>query len=258
MQSMCKSVLQGFTELQWESLMHQPPYVLLDLTREFYTGIPPKAKNMLEPTFSVVRGRIVSFSAEKINEVLHLPNVEDQLEDKVLQASQDGLDKLLRVLCVPGSEWVKDKPNIFKVRCTSLKPVLKALSLWVMNSLLPTTRNLFWHKERLFPLEGIMCSQKINVGKLVEREILSCARRTVGSLFFLNLIRLLCEAKEVHRFDQEEEDYPLDPKVNLDVEMDEGGVRNKEKEEVKHAANEATEKPRNKIREVLNPTKCCS
>lgn len=104
-------------------------------------------KGKPEPTFSVVRGRIVSFSAEKINEVLHLPDVEEKLEDKVLRASQNDMDRLLRVMCVPGTQyWVKDKPKVVKVRRTSLKPVLKALSLWVMSSLLPTTHNLYWHK----------------------------------------------------------------------------------------------------------------
>lgn len=63
------SVLQWFTELQWVTLMHQPLFILLDLAIDFYVGVPPKSKNTPEPNFSIVRDRMVSSAAERINEV---------------------------------------------------------------------------------------------------------------------------------------------------------------------------------------------
>lgn len=79
------------------------------------------------------------------------------------------------------------------------------VSLWIMKSLLPTSHNLYWHKERLFMLERILYTSSTNVWKLMERKIFTCARRTVGGLFFPNLIRLLCEEEDVEIFKNEPE-----------------------------------------------------
>lgn len=116
-----------------------------------------------------------------------------------------------------GTKYVKDKPRVFNVSRTSLKPVLKALFPWVVNSLLSTAHNLFWHKECMFLLDTILFSQKINLGRLMVHEILTCAKRAIESLFFPNLIQFLYEAEEVSRFDEDEVCYPLDPEIYLDV-----------------------------------------
>lgn len=121
---------------------------------------------------------------------MKIHNVEDNFENMVSRATTRDMERVKRVMCVLGTKWVQDKLNIFKVRRTVLKDVLEALSLWVMNSLLQPSHDLYWHKERLFLLEGTLCTSKINVGKVMEREILSCTRRTKGGLCFPNLMKL--------------------------------------------------------------------
>lgn len=99
-----------------------------------------------------------------------------------------------------------------------------------------------------------MSYKKINVGKLMERKILACARRTVGSLFYPNLIRMSCEEEDVPRFDQYKEDFVLDPKVFLsfDEEVKENEEK-KKKEEEKEAdkKNVAEEVPQNNSKLLL-------
>lgn len=101
-----------------------------------------------------------------------------------------------------------------------------------MNTVLPTKHNLYWHKERLFLLKAMIGYQKFNLGQLIEREILACARRSSGLLFYPNLIRLLCEAKNVPRFDQEEKEFALEPEVILSCE-EESKEKEKKEEEVR-------------------------
>lgn len=92
------------------------------------------------------------------------------------------------ILCEPETKWMVKTASEYKVKSTSLKAITKAISLFIMKSILPTTHNLHWQKERLLLLGDMLLQSKINVDKLIERVILARARRKNRNIFFPCLI----------------------------------------------------------------------
>ena len=62
----------------------------------------------------------------------------------------------------------------------------------IRTKLLPTTHIETVNRERLVLLDCILGNKGINVGKLIQHEISSCAFKHKGCLFFPSLITELC------------------------------------------------------------------
>lgn len=102
------------------------------------------------------------------------------------------MEQYLQMLTVPRTEWLVKTASNYRVKGMDLRPIPKVLYLFVRSTILPTTFCGNVHMERLFLLGYILERKSVNIGKLIEREILACARRNKGSLFFPCLIYDLC------------------------------------------------------------------
>ena len=74
----------------------------------------------------------------------------------------------------------------------ALQPLAKVWYHIIRTKLLPTTHIETFSKERLVLLDCILEKKGINVGKLIQQEISSCAFKHKGCLFFPSLITELC------------------------------------------------------------------
>lgn len=70
----------------------------------------------------------------------------------------------------------------------ALRPIAKIWYHFIRTHLIPTTHIETVNKDRLILLHCILEGKKINIGKIIQREISTCAFKPKGCLFFLFLI----------------------------------------------------------------------
>ncbi|KAL5549974.1 hypothetical protein UlMin_000150 [Ulmus minor] len=172
----------------WGKFAEHPSNPIVSLVREFYANITTS-----QQTFSMVRGLKVSFSTALINLYFGLPDLEDEYSVLLEASSRASLDSCLGRLTVEGTAWIKEKGvSVMKCSRPDLHPLAKVWYHIVRTKLLPTTHIETVSKERLLLLDCILEKKGINVGKLIQKEISSCASRQKGCLFFPSLITELC------------------------------------------------------------------
>ena len=74
----------------------------------------------------------------------------------------------------------------------ALKPLAKVWYHFIRTQLLPTTHIGIVSKKCLVLLYCILENKEVNIGKLIQREISTCAFKPKGCLFFPSLITELC------------------------------------------------------------------
>ena len=173
---------------QWGKFAEHPSNPIVSLVREFYANITTS-----QQTFSMVRGLKVSFSAASINLYFELPDLEDDYSVLLEASSRASLDSCLSRLTVDGAAWIKERgESVMKCSRPDLHPLAKIWYHIVRTKLLPTTHIETVSKERLVLLDCILEKKGINVGKIIQKEISSCASKLKGCLFFPSLITELC------------------------------------------------------------------
>ena len=107
--------------------------------------------------------------------------------------SGEELERVLQSVTVEGTNWLPNKgQGIFMCARPNLKPLAKVWYHFIRTRLMPTTHIETVNKERLLLLHCILEGNSINVGKIVQREILGCNLKQKGCLFFSSLISELC------------------------------------------------------------------
>lgn len=172
----------------WKDFAEHPINPIAPLVREFYANVVTGSQ-----TFAMVRGVKVSFSASSINLHLGLAGYEDNFTDFVETVGSDELDRILRELTVEGTGWLPDRgEGVYLCPRPALKPNPKIWYHFIRTRLLPTTHIESVSKERMALLHFILEGKEVNVGKLIQREISTCAFKTKGCLYFPSLITDLC------------------------------------------------------------------
>ncbi|KAL5579151.1 hypothetical protein UlMin_011593 [Ulmus minor] len=173
---------------QWGKFAEHPSNPIVSLVHEFYANIMSN-----QQTFSMVRGLKVSFSVASINLHFGLPDLEDEYNVMLETSSRASLDSCLARLTVEGTTWIKKRgDSVLKCSRPTLQPLAKVWYHIIRTKLLPTTHIETVSKERLVLLDCILEKKGINVGKLIQQEISSCASKHKGCLFFPSLITELC------------------------------------------------------------------
>ena len=85
--------------------------------REFYANYDPAV-----PDSVYIRNQCIPFTAEDINRLYNLPDVEDTFFDTVDDLDDAKLDEILRTLCVEGATWTRASRGSMTFPRTSLKP----------------------------------------------------------------------------------------------------------------------------------------
>lgn len=91
-----------------------PDEVYPKIVREFYSHIT------IDIPFVYVWGISILFDVDKINDYFGLYNVKDEHAKFAKGISEEGLDKVLQDLCVPGTIWDKSKTDQYMIERNSL------------------------------------------------------------------------------------------------------------------------------------------
>lgn len=144
--------------------------------------------NMCLPTpenaFVYVRGKSMLLDENVINNHYYLKNTIDEHTLFLEAIGETGLKKVLQDLCVPGTQWNVPKQDSCTIHQKSLKPFYRVWRHFVKASLSPCTHNSTDSKERMLLLHSVIIGRKINVGRIIFKEIHECAQKNAGSVFF--------------------------------------------------------------------------
>ncbi|XP_073034928.1 uncharacterized protein [Primulina eburnea] len=188
----------------WEKFGAQPRAAVVSIVREFYANAGEKTDDK-----AFVRGKLVSFDSEIINAFLETPEVDDSTF-QALVANPD-YTVIIDTLCHPGAIW---KPVGGSPSCFDEKYLKADNALWYLflaRRMMPVSHKSEVQKERAVVLYAISQGYPINVGKLINSQILiSVNNRHIG-LFFPCLISELCAMAGVVFRDDEEWLQPMKP-----------------------------------------------
>lgn len=159
----------------------------IQLVQEFYANV-----DVANPESVFVHGEYVPLTAEAINIVYNLPDMEDQYGELVDSVDTNQLEEILSTLCIEGAQWSKGKRSALTFPRHMLKPGPRMWYHFLKFRLMPSTHDHVLHKERVVLLYCIMEGHDINVGQLLCEQIRVCARRNSGGLWFPSLITQLC------------------------------------------------------------------
>ncbi|MFQ6648171.1 hypothetical protein Gotur_021200 [Gossypium turneri] len=156
--------------------------------QEFYASL-----NMQDATEVIVRKKKVPLTSKSINDLFNLPDVEeDEYYPMMSNINWDFLQHVLDVVTNPGSQWILRKYGSHSCQREYLKPVAKVWFYFFCYSFMPISHSSTISMERMLLLYAILTEKSINVGKIILKEILDCAKKKVGSVYFPSLITSLC------------------------------------------------------------------
>ena len=156
--------------------------------REFYANIAD------DDSYEVmVRGRAVSYHRDAINELFGI-DVEDlsDYDHLILAPAAEDFDKALQYVATPDSQWCISSGGVRTLMHTALLPEAGIWLNFLKCRLMPTTHDTTVSQERVLLLYCLLAGLSINVGRLICRQITSCAKKKKGKLFFPSLITQLC------------------------------------------------------------------
>lgn len=122
---------------------------------------------------------------------------------------EEGMKRVLLDLCVSSTEWIFSKQDCYTINKKSLKPQYRVWNCFIKASLSPCTHHSSILKERVLLLHSMITRRKINMGRIIFKEIHKWAQN-VGSLFFPSFISTLCEQSKVPKQPNEDITYYID------------------------------------------------
>ena len=179
---------------------------VVQLVREFYANYDPAV-----PGSVYIRNQRIPFTAEDINRLYNLPDVEDMFFDSVDDLDDAKLDEILQTLCVEGATWTRASHGSMTFPSTFLKPGLRLRYHFLKFQLMPSTHDHVIHRERAILLYSIVEGLIFNVGAVIKPQIGICAGSNSGGLWFPSIITQLCRAHDIHIDESEPHQQPSAP-----------------------------------------------
>ncbi|CAJ2677644.1 unnamed protein product [Trifolium pratense] len=157
---------------------------------------------------STVRGKVVSFSEERINQFLGIKApaecaVERRIRDLNDMDEERRTVEILHDLCREGAQWFRQTegklPSKFNQK--TMKPLPKAWSHFVVQNIVTNSNVTEVTIKRAAIIQAIMAGESINFGRLIRNDIRRIAEERQGafSLGHCALINTLCEMDGVER-----------------------------------------------------------
>uniref|UniRef100_A0A803Q715 Putative plant transposon protein domain-containing protein n=1 Tax=Cannabis sativa TaxID=3483 RepID=A0A803Q715_CANSA len=177
-------LIENIKKRNWLQLCEDPASAVCQVVKEFYANF--LAHEL--PAEITVREVKVKFSDRDINHYYLLKNVTFEFSKYVGKL----IDELI------------DGRGVFRFKRTDLKQDIKCLYNFMQSTLLPTSHDSTVSRERMWMLYCIVKGKKINVGKVIAKEIFECAHRVKGKLFFSCLITEKCRCANVPMLNDED------------------------------------------------------
>lgn len=144
----------------------------------------------------MVRGSKVLFSTATLNRRWGFKDVQDEYTTELKGAEETTINDMMKEITVERTKWIQSDEN-WKIARPDLTPLAKVWYHTVRTKILPTAHLETVNKERLVLLYCILKEKKVDLGHIIEREIISCSFKPKGLLFFPSLITSLCLKSEV-------------------------------------------------------------
>ena len=180
---------------QWINFTKPPGSAIVSVVREFYANANAEGEAVAQ-----VRGRLVAFGSQAINDLFAAPNYEgkDYLEPGL--RSYD-LEDIIRRLCRPGTTWKKNDYTGEKTSFPSsaLSRYGKAWFSFICANMIPTRHLSDVTKDRAILLFAIVTGLNVDIGVLIHESIMKAIKSTVISgLPHPSLITQLCKRAGIH------------------------------------------------------------
>ncbi|XP_061371435.1 uncharacterized protein LOC133314024 [Gastrolobium bilobum] len=167
--------------------------------QEFHANMPQS-----KSTKVMVRGTSVSFSNATIKRVYNLPTIVDEYQGLKTTNDEEFLKQVLEDLCVEGTTWTESAQKSLSFLRSALKLEARVWYHFLKSRLKPTSHTETVNKERAILLSCILDGRPIDVGRIIQAEIVACSKTDTGYLFFPGLITQLCQEANVPIADDEE------------------------------------------------------
>ncbi|KAK8617987.1 hypothetical protein V6N13_080887 [Hibiscus sabdariffa] len=179
-------VYNCLNELGWFRLARQPARANYYWVLEFY------ANNTAGEDFSIVRGRRVPATAATINALLGLSDDEPSFYAMLGGFEEEDFEMIKDFLCEENTAWNTTGRNPNSVSRQSLRPEVQLWNTFVKRNLMPTSHNQTVDRTRLLLIHTILTGYKINVGKILAKELADACANDKGILAFPCLVSTLC------------------------------------------------------------------
>ncbi|KAL1152096.1 hypothetical protein V6Z11_A09G084900 [Gossypium hirsutum] len=133
----------------------------------------------------------VLFDEYSINVQYGLSEVPDEHPQLVKIVTVEGINQVLQDLGVEGTNLTVSQNDCYIIDRVSLKPHCRVRYHFIKSHLSLSTHNSFISEEHMLLLHCFMTERKINVGKIIFREVHRCAQKNVGTLNSPSLITAL-------------------------------------------------------------------
>jgi hypothetical protein len=150
---------------------------------------------------SYVRGKVIDFSPDTINNLLGLVAPEEcdvrRLEREAKSWGDNRWAELLAQMCRPGATWKKARMLTY----AEFLPIPKAWASFVIQMLESTSCSSEIPLKRVLIVSAILDQQQINVGELIANNIHMIAKGSKSVYGHGSMINWLCEKKLVQEFE---------------------------------------------------------
>ena len=210
-----KKLISPFKELiekrSWETICEHKPPRCATLVREFYSNIVDR-----KGTQCYVRGKWVSFHRDKINQLLKLGKLKDGEKFKKLKENPN-FQNICEVLTIRKGEWKGNTKTPYEsIARGSLTKEAKVWFYSVSSVLMPSKHLSIVRQDEAVLLYAILKGYKINLGRLIEKSILSYQSSNFwGHLPHPAIVTYLCIKGGVTFNRDEEERCPKTPPLTL-------------------------------------------
>ena len=185
-------------ERGWEELNNMVPEENnKSVVMEFYSN----ARFTETKYQSYVRGKVIDFSPDTINNLLGLVAPEEcavrRLEREAKSWGDNRWAELLAQMCRPGATWKKARMLTY----AEFLPIPKAWASFVIQTLESTSCSSEIPLKRVLTVSAILDQQHINVGELIANNIHMFAKGNRSVYGHGSMINWLCEKKLVQEFE---------------------------------------------------------
>ncbi|MED6198212.1 hypothetical protein PIB30_064005 [Stylosanthes scabra] len=175
---------------KWEKFTNPIQVVGHNMVKEFYANAWEPEKEKRKPyTYTMVRGKEISFAPKDIKRVLKLK------KDPLPNAASYEERGVQEDLCIEGGEWVRHKDGRpHYLRRADLEPMTKGWYDFVCRSIMPTTNRSELTIERAVLIHSIFIGENINVEEIIAKQFYKFIYKTnlSSSLPFPSIIAALC------------------------------------------------------------------
>ncbi|XP_073128035.1 uncharacterized protein [Henckelia pumila] len=167
----------------WGELIRPPAHAIGPLVREFYANLKERHENFRV----LVRGKMVPFDSRTINDVYHVPDIENDEYTEFLSKNLDYVEVIGMLVRALATEVVNnprlDFMHFYREWCN-----------FVTAALMPSSHVSVLTKERAALVFALITGKSINVGRVIQDSILNSVQSaTVRELPHPSLITSLCE-----------------------------------------------------------------